>query len=124
MGSIRAHRYSYERYKGPIPDGSLVCHSCDNPGCVNPEHLWLGSQSDNVKDKIEKNRLGRTGWNLSLHAPKGEQHHEARLTEEDVRTIRRKAGEGRTGYQLAKDYRYDPSSIYRILRRETWKNIN
>ena len=50
------HRFAYETYLGPIPDGVLVCHHCDNPPCINPDHLVLGSHQDNVNDKIRKGR--------------------------------------------------------------------
>ncbi len=56
-----AHRMAYELYVGPIPDGMCVLHRCDNPGCVNPEHLWLGTQLENVIDRDKKNR----------HVPRG-----------------------------------------------------
>jgi len=53
---VRAHRYSYEAYKGPIPAGMFVCHRCDNPSCVNPDHLFVGTNQDNVDDCCRKNR--------------------------------------------------------------------
>jgi hypothetical protein len=55
-----AHRIIFEQFKGPIPEGREVCHSCDNPRCVNPEHLWHGSRAQNMKDAFDKNRTKNT----------------------------------------------------------------
>src|ERR1039457_5628606 len=74
---MRAHRLSYEINIGEIPEGLLVCHSCDNPRCVRPEHLFLGSQADNAQDMILKERSCR-----------GTKNSQAKLSKEDVVKIR------------------------------------
>lgn len=73
---LRAHRVSYELYKGPIPHGLVVMHACDNPMCVNPDHLSVGTPADNNLDMRRKGRAGRPG------------KYEGKLDEIDVRTIR------------------------------------
>lgn len=54
--NVLAHRFAWQRKNGPIPAGMVICHSCDNPPCVNPAHLWIGTHADNVADKIAKGR--------------------------------------------------------------------
>jgi hypothetical protein len=56
--TMPAHRYSFLIHKGPVPDGGVICHSCDTPSCVNPEHLWAGTHSENTQDMFKKDRQG------------------------------------------------------------------
>lgn len=74
----RAHRFSYHYHKGVIPKGMHVCHTCDNPRCVNPDHLFLGTPKENMQDKIAKGRS---------RIPKGEDSHYAKITEDQARSI-------------------------------------
>ena len=74
------HRWIYEKWYGKIPEGICVCHTCDNPGCINPDHLFLGTQNDNIKDSIKKGR-----WPDKI----GETNGRAILTEYKVREIRK-----------------------------------
>jgi len=74
------HRVAWELYRGPIPEGLWVLHNCpngDNPGCVNPEHLWLGTHADNMRDMLNK---GRSNY--------GERHYHSKLTKSDAEAIK------------------------------------
>jgi hypothetical protein len=100
--NIGAHRVSYELHKGPIPDGQLIMHTCDNPSCVNPEHLVAGSAQDNSWDMARKGR-GNT----------------VKLTASDVIAIRKAEG---THASLARDYNVSPETIGYIRRGLTWRH--
>lgn len=113
---ILAHRFSYELHYGPIPDGLDVCHTCDNPSCVNPAHLWLGTAKDNAQDMARKGR-----WNNVLFL--GEAHPNSKLTNENVIAIRRLRKQGVQGIELAKQFNVTPSTISCIVLYKTWKHI-
>jgi len=106
---IAIHRYSYELYKGPIPEGMWVLHKCDNPRCSNPEHLFLGSSDDNINDMIGKKRH-----------PHGEKHGCAKLTEEKVKEIKSQLSSSSL-MALAKKYNVAKKTIVNIKHNRTWK---
>lgn len=108
-----AHRISWEAFRGPIPDGLHVCHSCDNPPCINPAHLFLGTDRDNIRDAAAKNRLAPS-------RARGEMHRKARLTEEDVRAIR---GSAESNGQLAERYKVSKGAIKGVRTRKNWRHV-
>lgn len=110
----RVHRIAYEYHFGPIPKGMLVCHSCDNRLCVNPDHLWLGTIEDNIVDMWSKGRANRES------RARGERVHTAKLTAWDVLTIR---ADPRPSKAVARDYGVSGSLIRQIRCRTIWKHV-
>lgn len=116
-GGFRAHRLSYLLYKGDIPKdntyhGVCVLHKCDNPSCVNPEHLFLGSNSDNVKDMVVK-----------MRNTIGERNGCAKLTSKDVLNIRKLNKERISGRDLANKYNISETTVSQIIHKTRWKHI-
>ena len=109
-----AHRLSYTLFKGPIPEGHEVCHKCDNPSCVNPEHLFTGTHSDNIQDSDRKGRREMT---------KGENNCNAKLTVHEVLEIR-KIYTSKLGNQkeLAQRFNMSRTGIGYIVNRG-WRHI-
>lgn len=101
------------------PAGAVVCHRCDNPRCVNAQHLFVGTHADNVADRHEK---GRTVMNRCPDhlLPRGEQNGGAKLTEPDVREIRASSA---TGPVMAEKFGVSVKTISRIRRREKWAHV-
>jgi hypothetical protein len=111
-----AHRMAWEFAFGPIPAGLFVLHHCDNPPCVRPDHLFLGTQADNIRDKISKGR----GRGPTL-ARVGEANGRAKLNSEQVRTIReRYAAGGISQRLLGREYGLSQQTISYVVRADTW----
>ena len=108
-----AHRLAVELYRGENIDGKTVCHHCDIPSCVNPNHLFVGTVKDNVRDMHKKKRArGMFG--------KGEASIRAKLTDDDVRAIRKSP---KTHRLLAGEFNIDPSVITMIKNRKAWTHV-
>lgn len=113
---LRAHRYSWKMNFGDIPSGMFVCHKCDNPSCVNPKHLFLGTPKDNTQDMLKKGRRPNTT------GTRGEDHPKAKLTWEKVRLIRKLyLSSNYTNRELGKRFEIGDRQIGYIVRNETWK---
>lgn len=116
QGNILAHRFSYEIHHGKIKYGNFICHKCDNPPCVNPSHLFQGTNQDNVSDMIRKNR------NFSVI---GENNHFNKLSKEAIIEIRSQYKRNIIGYKkLAKKYGVVFSCIQAIVNRKNWKHLS
>lgn len=117
FGMTRAHRISYLLEVGSIPNGMFVCHHCDNPKCVRPDHLFLGTAKDNTHDAIKKGRFQTPGF--------GENNPHAKLTLEQVNEIRELAKNGPiVKAKIAALYGVHPQAIYEIVKGRSWRRSN
>ncbi|MGQ0721043.1 MAG: HNH endonuclease [Candidatus Eiseniibacteriota bacterium] len=132
----RAPRVAWEWAHGVIPDGLFVCHRCDNPACVNPEHLFLGTPSDNMKDASRKGRVSwqRRPWTLprgndhwANKTPErrttGERHGMAKLTSTDVVEMRRMSASGVPNKVLAERFGVHRNTALKIVTHKQWRAL-
>jgi hypothetical protein len=110
------HRHSWIIAYGTIPDGMWVLHRCDNPGCVRPDHLFLGVAFDNIHDMMQKGRRGYTGL-------RGEKNPRGKLCANAVVEIRNRFAAGETRAQLAVAYQVGWSSVDRIVSGQYWPHL-
>lgn len=106
--TVGAHRYSYQIFRGAIPEGFEVCHHCDTPPCVNPVHLFAGTKQDNVDDREAK----------------GRNNHTSKLSPQDVAAVRLMHKSGVVGYlAIARLFNVSKSSARDIIKGVTWRNV-
>lgn len=124
---IGSHRFSWSLENGPIPDGMHVLHSCDNPPCVNQNHLFLGNQEINVADMMSKGRGNKSSgddwYKRQGQQARGERIARAIFTESDVISIRAKVSAGQTVASLAREMSVNDSAIRHIVKRRSWKHV-
>lgn len=115
---IVAHRFSYILHYGEISKDLMVCHKCDNRECVNPHHLFLGTQSDNIKDMVNKGRQVKT-------SRVGEINGNSKINEKTVKEIRRLYRETDMGARLiGLKFGLSETQTFRVIKGESWKNID
>lgn len=110
--SIGAHRMSWIIFNGAIPNGVQVLHKCDNPPCVNPNHLWAGTDGDNKADKISKQRQAR-----------GVDQYSAKLDEAKIREIRIRRINGETLSSIAASYSVTVQTVWKVVKRILWNHV-
>lgn len=99
------HRHIFETVNGPITKGACVLHKCDNPGCCNPDHLYLGTPQDNARDRVERGRQGK------------------RFTTSEVKLILERAASGDSPLAIARFLSIDPRRVRKICARRTYKKV-
>lgn len=124
---IRAHRASWEIHNGPIPDGIFVCHKCDNPPCVNPSHLFLGTVIDNRRDASRKGRIPkptRDFFDNKQRFFRGELHPNAQFAVKDIVEIRAYPKVRGASVVIAKRFGCASITIWEILKERAWRPLN
>jgi hypothetical protein len=119
--TVRATEVAFSLFRGAVPSHLFICHRCDNPRCVNPQHLFLGTAADNAADKVAKGRQARGAKCRARNPVRGERRGHAKLTTEAVHIIR--ASPNRTGRSLAKEFGVCPQTISNVRHGRIWSHV-
>lgn len=111
---VYVHREIFREFVEEIPEGMCVCHTCDNPCCINTNHLFLGTHKQNMEDKARKGRVTNTIGSLNPSA---------KLKETDIPNIRRRIYDGDTCYSIAREYGVTGEAILAIKHNRIWKHV-
>lgn len=112
-----SHRLSYTLFKGPIPNGLNILHKCDQPACINPDHLFTGTQAENLQDCVRKGRHTKV-------ALKGSTNPKAKLTDADIQEIRATPKRPRYLYDLATKFGVSRGTICSVKRGRSWGHVD
>lgn len=116
-----AHRFAFLLTFGAIPDGMVVCHRCDTPSCVRPDHLFAGTQQENLRDMAAK---GRHPSHAHPHLVRGEQNGFSKLSDDQVREIRARVAAGESRRLLSIEFNTTQTNISNIVLHINWKHID
>lgn len=120
--NIKSHIASWIIHYGPVPDGLCVCHKCDNRSCVKPDHLFIGTQSDNIKDAVAKGRI--TVPHVG-NTKRGTSRNNTKLNDVSVRKIRERFKTHTGSYEeLGQNFGVSAGTIWNIIHRKTWKHVD
>jgi hypothetical protein len=120
----RAHRFSWELHFGEIPEGLFVLHRCDNPACVRPDHLFLGTNQDNVDDMMAKGRHVAGGARIGTDYKyrRGTEHHNAKLKPSDIQRIRQRRAAGDSYGKISREEQLSIGHVFRIVNKQAWRD--
>jgi hypothetical protein len=114
------HRWAYELAVEAIPESLHVCHHCDNPPCIRPDHLFIGTAAENIADR---DRKGRDRWRLPEFQTRGENHPISKLTDESVRESRALSRSGVSVTELARKFDVSWNTMKKVICRTTWRHV-